>query len=125
MKLLLDTHTLFWAVSKPKKLSEDARAAIASEENVVFVSLASLWEIQIKESIGKLDLPPGFFKGLIPAGFEILAISLPHIETLRGLPLHHRDPFDRMLIAQAKSEQLTLATRDEEIAKYDVQLLGA
>lgn len=125
MKLLLDTHTLLWAVSKEEFLNEQARQEIASEINVVFVSIASLWEIRIKESLGKIILPPDFYQGIGPSGFEILPITLAHLETLGRLPSHHRDPFDRMLIAQAQCEQLLLVSRDEEIRKYDVSLLQA
>ena len=125
MKLLLDTHTLLWAVSAENSLAPQAQKEITAEENIVFVSLASLWEIRIKESLGKIKLPPNFYAGLQPAGFELLPISLGHVDALGKLPHHHRDPFDRMLVAQAKCEQLLLVTRDEEIKKYDVSLLLA
>ena len=125
MKLLLDTHVLLWAVSSEATLSLQSRQEISSEENVVFVSLASLWELRIKESLGKVELPSRFYQSLQPAGFELLPVSLHHIEALGKIPLHHRDPFDRMLIAQAQSDQLLLVTRDEEFKKYEVSLLLA
>lgn len=125
MKLLLDTHALLWATSDSNALSAEAREHIASEENIVFVSLVSLWELRIKESLQKIKLPSLFYKNLQPAGFELLPLLLSHIEALGRLPLYHRDPFDRMLVAQARCEQLTLVTRDEEIKKYDVNLLLA
>lgn len=125
MKFLLDTHALLWAVSDPKKLSDEAGECIAESSHVICVSLVSLWELRIKESIGKITLPKNFYKSLTPAGFEMLPINLAHIETYGHLPPHHRDPFDRMLVAQAKVEQLTLVTRDEEIEKYGVNLLKA
>ena len=125
MKLLLDTHTLLWAVSSEKKLSSQARKEIMSSENIVFVSLASLWELKIKESLNKVKLPKNFYKGLQPGGFELLSVTLDHIEYLDKLPPHHRDPFDRMLVSQAKFEQLLLVTRDEEIQKYPVDILPA
>jgi PIN domain nuclease of toxin-antitoxin system len=125
MKLLLDTHALLWAVTNDSSLSAQARDAIASENNVVFVSLASLWELQIKESIGKIKLPVNFYEELGPAGFELLPLLLEHIQQLRKLPMHHRDPFDRMLVAQAQCDQLLLVTRDEEIRKYGLSVLRA
>ncbi len=125
MKLLLDTHALLWASSSPQELSVEAREEIAKESNVVFVSHASLWELRIKESIGKIKLPKTFYRDLHPAGFELLPIHLNHIETFGKLPLHHRDPFDRMLIAQAQVDQLILVTRDETLAKYSIKIIGA
>lgn len=123
MKLLLDTHALLWALTNPKELDPGAREMIVSPENLVYTSLSSLWELQIKESIGKLKLPGDFFEILEPSGFELLPILLAHLKTLRRLPLLHRDPFDRILVAQAQSEQLTLVTRDREIMQYQVNFL--
>ena len=123
MKLLLDTHALLWALSKPKQLSAAARAEIISSDNLVYVSLSSLWELQIKESIGKLILSKNFLDEIEASGFEQLPILADHIRALRRLPLIHRDPFDRMLVAQAQSEELTLVTRDTEILKYEASFL--
>jgi PIN domain nuclease of toxin-antitoxin system len=114
---------LLWAISKESKLSDSYKKAIASEENIVFVSMASLWELTIKESIGKIRLPKQFMNVLSASGYEILSISLNHLETLRELPLHHRDPFDRLIIAQAKAEQLLLASTDQIMQKYSVSIL--
>jgi len=125
MKVLLDTHTLIWAVLAPKNLSDQARAAIGADENVVFVSMASLWELRIKEGVKKINLPADFYNALPDKGFELLSVSLPHICELGRLPHYHRDPFDRMLVAQARSEQLILVTRDEEIKKYPISCLMA
>jgi PIN domain nuclease of toxin-antitoxin system len=122
MQILLDTHVLIWALSDPKKLSPKARSQIESPENLIYVSVASLWELQIKESINKVSLPKDFFQKMEPFGFEILPIKLSHLQYLRKLPLHHRDPFDRMLIAQANCEALTLMTVDQEIFKYKVKI---
>ena len=118
MKLLLDTHILLWAVSDPHNLTPKIQQALASEEITVFVSMASLWELRIKESIQKISLPDDFYQQLIPAGYELLPIHLSHIERLGQLPLYHRDPFDRLLIAQALQEKLILVTEDQEIKKY-------
>ncbi len=125
MKFLVDTHVLLWMLSDPQKLSTGVREKISSSDHIVFVSLVSLWELQIKESIAKVKLPKEFYQSLELSGFEILPITLDHIKTLRHLPLLHRDPFDRMLIAQAQYAQLTLVTRDEEILRYDVHSLEA
>jgi PIN domain nuclease of toxin-antitoxin system len=92
---------------------------------MVFVSMASLWELQIKTTIGKLRLPDRFFEELEPAGFQLLPIALQDVERYGALPLHHRDPFDRMLIAQAQHHALTLVTRDDALARYDVDRLLA
>lgn len=118
MKILVDTHVLLWALSDPERLSEQARMAIADPANVVFVSMASLWEIGIKQSLGKIELPNTFYTALKTAGFEILPIQLSHVQLVVTLPFHHRDPFDRMLVAQAQQEQLMLVSCDAEIKKY-------
>ena len=125
MKILLDTHVLLWSMQALDTVREDARQAICSNNNIVFASISSLWEISIKSSLGKLTLPPNFFTSFSSHGYELLPITLDHIQTLRRLPHHHRDPFDRMLVAQAQWEQLLLVTRDEEIKKYEVGLLPA
>lgn len=123
MRYLLDTHALLWALGEPGTLAPAAREAIASPANLIHVSIASLWECTIKASIGKLDLPPDFLDVIAETGYDALPIRLPHLAAYRSLPMHHRDPFDRLLVAQAQAEALTLITRDQEIAKYPVQLL--
>lgn len=125
MQILLDTHVLLLALDDPQELNKEVRKIIASEENVVFISVISLWELCIKESINKITLPSGFFDKLQPAGFEILPITIHHLKVLKNLPMHHRDPFDRLIIAQAKADQLTLLSRDVEIHKYKVELIKA
>ncbi|MBL7684823.1 MAG: type II toxin-antitoxin system VapC family toxin [Deltaproteobacteria bacterium] len=120
MKLLLDTHALLWSLTNPKKLPLEVRKEIISPQNLVLVSVSSLWELQIKESIGKLKLSSHFLDAIEVSGFEILQIHLEHLKTLKRLPLIHRDPFDRMLIAQAQSDDLTLVTCDHEMLKYEV-----
>lgn len=123
MRYLLDSHTLLWATSKSQTLSEPARHEIEAPQNIIFVSLASLWELRLKESLGKLKIPPDFYRQLTETGYELLTLSLAHIEAFGKLPWHHKDPFDRMLVAQATTEQLTLMTRDEEVMKYQVEIL--
>ena len=108
-----------------EQLKPDILQIINEPENLIYVSLATLWELGIKISIGKLKLPKGFFENLPELGYEILTITLPHIKTYINLPLYHRDPFDRILIAQAISERLTLVTRDPSIVQYDVDTLKA
>ena len=124
MGYLLDTHSLLWALGEPDALSNRARAAIGDTGSIVQVSTASLWECAIKASIGKLELPEEFFDAVTMAGFEELQIRIPHLEVYVALPMHHRDPFDRMLVAQATTESLTLISNDSKIAEYDVDVLA-
>lgn len=125
MRYLLDTHVFLWSVADAGRIALPVRQTIESSDNVIFVSLISLWELRIKESLGKVTLPKNFYQGLESAGFELLTLNLEHIQALGDLPSYHRDPFDRMLIVQAQCEQMTLITRDEEIQKYDLSLLRA
>lgn len=124
MKLLLDTHILLWALMDPSRLSQAVRKAIESQETLIYVSLALLWELRIKETIGKITLPNNFYTALEPAGYELLSIKPKHIQEYGTLPMHHRDPFDRMLIAQARCEQLILASEDASIKKYNVATIA-
>ncbi len=125
MKYLLDTHSLLWTIFEPEKLSAEAQEIILDQNNIICVSLISLWEISIKQNIGRLDLPEEFFEVVSQGGFEMLPLNMPEIEQYRTLPLHHRDPFDRMLIIQAQQQKLILITRDSEISKYDVEIVKA
>ena len=124
MRYLVDTHALLWALGEPHNLSPAARKAIADPANLIIVSSVSLWECAIKASIGKLDLPDDFFDAVPEAGYEVMPIRISHLNLYRTLPLHHRDPFDRLLVAQAMAESLTLISRDPEIARYQVRILG-
>lgn len=124
MRFLVDTHALLWALGEPSALSAASRGAIADPSNLIMVSNASLWECAIKASIGKLELPGDFFDSVPEAGFEVMPIRISHLNVYRTLPMHHRDPFVRMLVAQARGEALTLITRDPEIAKYDIEILA-
>ncbi|MBX3172447.1 MAG: type II toxin-antitoxin system VapC family toxin [Candidatus Eremiobacteraeota bacterium] len=125
MRILLDTHFLLWWIAGARELGDNARTIIANPENLIFYSAASLWELRIKEGTGKLELPEDFFSALSQEAFEALAVTARHTEGLRKLPFHHRDPFDRMLIAQARLENLTLLTRDQVVTLYDVQSMLA
>ncbi len=125
MRLLLDTHAFLWAIGDPDRLHSAARAALWDPDNDVQVSVASVWEIGIKRGLGKLTAPDDLEPHLQAANFDPLPISLEHARAAGSLPLHHRDPFDRMLIAQAQLESLTLVTRDARFAVYGVPVLEA
>ena len=126
MRILLDTHVLIWLVEGDKNLSTVARSTIEDEDNSLYLSIASLWEITIKLSLGKLDLQLSVDEMvesfLIPGGIEILRIETSHLSILRDLPLHHRDPIDRLIIAQAQAEKMTLISADGVFDLYDVDL---
>lgn len=124
MRLLLDTHALLWWLAD-RELGVDARAAIEDPLNEVFVSAATAWEISIQRALGKLRVPDDLTTQLEANDFTPLAISIDHAFAAGSLPKHHDDPFDRMLIAQATLEELTLVTRDQHFAAYDVRLLAA
>ncbi len=124
MNLLLDTHVFLWWIGDSPELSEAARAAIADPASLVLVSATSAWEISIKRALGRIDLrDEEFAYGMRESGFTELPVTAEHGLAAGALPLLHRDPFDRMLVAQAKSEGLTLVTRDREIAVYDISVL--
>jgi PIN domain nuclease of toxin-antitoxin system len=120
---LLDTHTLLWATSAPENVSDTVQAVIANEANRLFISQATLWELSIKVTIGKLELPERYVDEIFGIGYESLPIDLKHLDAYRKLPLIHRDPFDRLLIAQSISEQLCLLSCDQAIQDYDVEWL--
>ena len=123
MNLLLDTCTLLWWVGG-HAVSTEAAEAIAHPDNGVWVSVASLWEISIKRSIGKLTVS-GDLDAMVDEDFEHLPINAAHARLAGRLPRHHRDPFDRMLVAQAQAQGLTLVTRDRNIRKYDASFLAS
>lgn len=127
MEYLLDTHSFLWFINGDDQLSQKAKSAITDSETVKYLSIASLWEIAIKVNIGKLSLDMTYVdlrQHVIDNGFEVLPITFEHTAALISLELHHRDPFDRMIIAQALSEQLTVIGKDENFDKYNrLQLL--
>lgn len=129
MRLVLDTHILLWAALEPERIAPGARAAIEDGENEVFVSAISGWEIAIKQSIGKLALvrPAEVWLPDVIArtGFEAMPVELGAALRVRDLPFHHRDPFDRLLVAQAIHEGLTIVTRDAVFDAYPVGVLRA
>jgi PIN domain nuclease of toxin-antitoxin system len=124
---LLDTHTMLWFFWDDSRLSEYAKATIEDPENRKFVSIASCWEIAIKAGLGKLELeePSSSFllREIARNNFELLPITLEHATSVETLPQHHRDPFDRLLIAQANMEGLTLISADAIFQQYDVKCL--
>lgn len=124
MKLLLDTHVALWALAQPGRLPASVRASLADPENDVYLSAASTWEIVIKGSLGKLDADADQIVGAaLATGFTELPVTSKHALRLRALPSLHRDPFDRILVAQALQDGLTLVTRDADLAGYGVPLL--
>lgn len=119
-RLLLDTHTLLWCLSDVERLSEGTRATIADPHNDVFVSAITGWEIAVKRAKGRLVAPDNLSVLVEERGFTHLPLTFHHAEQAGHLPMHHRDPFDRFLIAQARAEGLILVTRDGHISQYDV-----
>lgn len=123
MYLLLDTHIFVWAVAEPGRLSHGLRLALASPLNEIFVSAATPWEIAIKQTLGRLEFPLDLFDDtIVRMGCEILPILPAHGIMAGGLPRHHNDPFDRMLIAQALIQELVLVTLDQAILCYNVPI---
>lgn len=125
MKLLLDTHVWLWWMGEPDRLASGTHAAIASPTHLVVVSAASVWEVAIKRRVGKLRFEDDPVAAVERGGFEPLSISPAHAAAAGDLPMHHRDPFDRMLVAQARAEGLTIVTGDPSFGPYDVPLLAA
>lgn len=125
MRLLLDTNAFIWALDDLAKLAPSARTLLADESNELLVSMASLWEIAIKVATGKLTAGLDWEGYLPKMGAQLLAIDMEHAREASRLPLLHRDPFDRMLIAQARVENLTIVTRDRRFAEYDVTVWPA
>jgi PIN domain nuclease of toxin-antitoxin system len=124
VKLLLDTHALLWWLDGDDRLTPEATEAIAGAE-LVAVSAASAWEIGIKQALGKLDGPVDLSAEMATNGFTGLPITVAHALAAGALPLHHADPFDRMLVAQSRLEGLTLVTRDDRLAVYGIAHLRA
>ncbi len=127
MQLLLDTHTLIWMGTQPGRFSSSTTVLLEDESNVVYASIISLWELAIKISIGKLDMGNNWLQDIQHFMRENAIDSMPikpqHCDLITNLPLHHRDPFDRMLIAQAQYENLALVTADKSIHQYDIEVI--
>ncbi|MBT3224824.1 MAG: type II toxin-antitoxin system VapC family toxin [Deltaproteobacteria bacterium] len=125
MNLFLDTHVLLWWLDDNSRLSKQAKNYIADVDNIIFVSAVVIWEIRIKEALGKLEIAADFFNIVKQQGFEILSITAQHANKVGDIPMHHRDPFDRMLIAQAIEESLTIVTHDRAFKAYEIPLIEA
>ena len=126
MANLLDTHALIWFIEGDRLLSDKALSAINDEADFNFVSIASIWEIAIKLNVQKLKLQTSFLgiqKKMDENGFKLLPVNFEHTLILKDLPLHHRDPFDRMIIAQSITEDLTIISKDKNFSLYPIKLL--
>jgi PIN domain nuclease of toxin-antitoxin system len=121
IRLLVDTHALLWWLEDAPELSARARDAIADPGNEPFVSTATVWEIAIKRSLGKLQVPDDIVDEIDDAGFSRLPVAAEHAWVAGGLAFRHRDPFDRLLVAQALSERLPVVTRDPQLAGYGIE----
>lgn len=124
MMYLLDTHVFIWAMEENKRLSQDIKSKISDPDNKIFVSVATVWEIIIKKRKG-LKVPGDIPAGIQKSNFILLSIDINHVLEIEKLPGIHKDPFDRILIAQAKAEGLTLITSDKKIWKYKIALIKA
>lgn len=124
MRLLLDTHVILWRASGERSLGRSARAAIERATDLTF-SVVSFAEIGIKASLGKLTIPKNLYEHILDGGVRILGLAPDHGLAVGSLPLHHRDPFDRLLIAQALREGLTIVTADKRFTSYDLQVIDA
>ena len=122
MRYLLDTHILLWARAAPDNLSRDVLAILQSADSELYVSVATLWECAIKTAIGKLEVPANFYR-IVASDYQIVSVEVAHLEAYAQLPMHHRDPFDRMLIVQAQLGSLVLLTQDRNIGRYDVSTI--
>jgi PIN domain nuclease of toxin-antitoxin system len=120
-RLLVDTHALLWWLTDDPALSATAREALAEPANVVLVSAASVWEIAIQRALGKLTVPDDLLSQIEAEGFGWLAVKAEHAWRVRDLPPHHRDPFDRLLVAQSLVEQMPIVSADPRLAAYGVE----
>jgi PIN domain nuclease of toxin-antitoxin system len=127
VRFLLGTHVFLWAIAEPSRLSDRVRRWLDDGDNEAWVSIASVWEIAIKAGLGRLRLPSdlgGFLaRQLVASNLRLLPIGLEHAVVIRDLPLDHRDPFDRLLIAQSRIEQLALISHDARMTAYEVEEL--
>jgi PIN domain nuclease of toxin-antitoxin system len=124
VRLLVDTHVLVWADQRPGVIAPQLRIALTDPANEVFVSAASIWEIAVKRAIGKLRFDRSIIAAVTTLGFEVLSITGEHAEHAGGLPRHHNDPFDRLLVAQASLEGMVLGTQDQQMRPYGIAMLG-
>jgi PIN domain nuclease of toxin-antitoxin system len=125
MQVLLDSHVFLWWDARDARLAEDARRVVGDPENRVLFSAASVWEIALKRALGKLEFEGNLTRAIVANGFEELPITALHAERAAALPDHHRDPFDRMLVAQALCESCVLMTRDRAFTPYGIPCFWA
>jgi PIN domain nuclease of toxin-antitoxin system len=119
MRILLDTHIFVWWLANDSKLPKAAEPLILDSSNEIYISAASIWEIAIKAGLGQIQVDPVLVVAAIPeSGFQELPVSARHAIEVKELPLHHRDPFDRMLVAQSRFEPMHLLTHDQQLAAY-------
>ena len=123
MRLLLDTHAALWFLSDDERLSESAKKHLADDTNRVMLSAAVVWEVAIKSSLGKLSVPEEYVSLLLTGGAQALPVNIEHAAAVEHLPWHHRDPFDRVLVAQAAVERAALVSNDEALRPYGVELV--
>jgi PIN domain nuclease of toxin-antitoxin system len=126
VKLLLDTHAFLWFAAGDRRLSRRARAAMEADNAELFVSAASIWEIAIKASLGRLTLPvpvDAYVAEKISEGYRMAPVTWAHTAAVQQLPFYHRDPFDRLLVAHARAERYTIVTRDRVFRKYGVDVV--
>ena len=123
MIALLDTHALLWSLENSRKLSTVARKVIEDGSHVILASAASGWEIAIKSGLGRLATPGNLEAAIESAGFTRRTITFADVRRIQALPRHHRDPFDRMLVAQALEDGVPIITRDDQIRRYPVQVI--
>jgi PIN domain nuclease of toxin-antitoxin system len=120
VRLLLDTHAALWWLADDASIGSDAEQQLSDDTNRVLVSAVVVWEVAIKRSLGKLQAPPDLAASLVGAGAQPLPITLDHAAAVESLPWHHRDPFDRLLVAQARAEGATIVSQDERLDEYGV-----
>jgi PIN domain nuclease of toxin-antitoxin system len=123
VKLIVDTYAALWLLAEDDRLSMKADQMLTDASNEVLLSAAVVWEVAIKRSLGKLDAPEGFATMLLDAGAEPLPVGIDHAEAVRSLPWHHRDPFDRLLVAQAVLEGAVLLSNDESLHAYEAPIV--
>jgi PIN domain nuclease of toxin-antitoxin system len=123
LRLLLDTHAALWWLRDDERLGEEAVRQLADDSNQMLLSAAVVWEVAIKRSLGKLKAPEGFAVAMLSGGAQAVPITVDHAAAVERLPWHHRDPFDRLLIAQATIEGASVVSRDEALAAYGVPVI--
>jgi len=124
LRLLLDTHAALWWLSADERIGDEAARQLSDDTNQVLLSAAVVWEVAVKRSLGKLEAPPDFVATMLTAGVQPLAVSVEHAAAVEQLPWHHRDPFDRMLVAQAGIERAAIVSRDSALRPYGVPVVS-